>query len=168
MNKNNIEKDLTKQALRKENLKDWFNTEKVCYFCSKMLNTEIGSFYRTLNLSHYLCESCYHENKEKYKWVLDTTDWRLCGQEKWLSNEKLIKEDVAIFYKARKEEWDGKNPFDLWDHDHCDFCYEKFMIETAIEQPFAYRSQDYNAWICETCYNDFKEKFNWKLTQNKN
>jgi len=100
--------------------------------------------------------------------MIEENDWRLEVAPKDLDNEKLIKEDVANFYKVRKDEWDGKNPFEFWDHDHCAFCFEKFMVETAAEQPFAYRSQDYNTWICETCYNDFNEKFKWKLIENKN
>ena len=103
-----------------------------------------------------------------YKNMIEENDWRLEIAPNGLDNEELVKEDVATFFEARKNEWDGKNPFEFWDHDHCVFCYEKFMIETADKQPFAYHTQDYDIWICEICYNDFKERLNWKLVENKN
>ena len=76
----------------------------------------------------------------------DKPDWRLTNQSNYLSGVKLI---------YCKYEVVDKN----WDHDHCDFCWEKF-----VEGIYGYTTLDKYHWICENCYNDFKERFNWELS----
>ncbi len=80
-------------------------------------------------------------------------DWRLNGQEEILMNAKLI----AAFYVKH-------------DHDHCVFCWQKFMPE--YERAFrlnvdfvsrGYVTLDGCRWICEKCFDDFKEAFNWEI-----
>ena len=76
-------------------------------------------------------------------------DWRLNGQEEYLFGVKL--------YKRKFESWLG------WDHTHCDFCWAK--ISDVAENSFreGYCTDDETHWVCEECYNDFKDKFGWKL-----
>ena len=46
--------------------------------------------------------------------VGDDKDWRLQGQEKYLQGATLLRKR----YKAWSEDWE---------HDHCEFCWAKFM-----------------------------------------
>ncbi len=76
-------------------------------------------------------------------------DWRLGGQERYLSNVELK--------KMTPNEIQSKS--DLW-HDHCDFCWEKI---TNKYDKNAYTTLDEYHWICEECFNDFKDKFKWTV-----
>lgn len=49
------------------------------------------------------------------------------------------------------------------DFDECDFCYEQFDKEDAYHPKKAYYCVEKHCWICETCYEDFKEHFHWKV-----
>ncbi len=74
-------------------------------------------------------------------------DWRLRNQEDYLKSEVLIKSKY-------------KKPSEKWDHDHCDFCFEKFS-ENDGDLHEGYCTKDKRIWICEECYEDFKEDFNF-------
>ena len=77
------------------------------------------------------------------------SDWRLFkGQDKYLYAKILIKQ----LYKP-------KNPFN--DHDHCEFCMSKFENKEGLTQ--GYSTEDRDVWICSQCYDDFKERFKWKV-----
>lgn len=76
-------------------------------------------------------------------------DWRLRGQEKYLAG-------VELSWKKYKPYREG------WDHDHCAFCWRKFSTsEGDISE--GYTTKDEYHWICKNCYEDFKDKFRWKL-----
>ena len=79
-------------------------------------------------------------------------DWRLTDQMDCLYKATLIK---AKFRKT------GSN-----DHEHCEFCWEKFGEENGALH-IGYCTCDRYRWICEQCYNDFKELFNWELVDEK-
>ena len=76
------------------------------------------------------------------------TDWRLQGQQKYLKSKKLN----FIEYGAVK---------DINDHDHCEFCGDKFSSKSD-DLNSGYTTEDYYRWICEKCYQDFKVEFEWK------
>jgi len=80
------------------------------------------------------------------------SDWRLTNQEKYLKNKKLIMMD----YKDRTSSTD---------HDHCEFCFEKFSEDTQ-DINNGYCTDDCYYWICLNCYNDFKELFQWNIINN--
>ncbi len=73
------------------------------------------------------------------------SDWRLMNQEAYLKNKRLY----HINYNKKEEH----------DHDHCAFCMQKFYSENQR----AYCTTDYYYWICEACFEDFKEIFHWKI-----
>jgi hypothetical protein len=80
-------------------------------------------------------------------------DWRLTGQEGYLRGVTLVRRRYRRY---------RKNP--EWDHDHCEFCWAKFMIEDypgVLHEGYA-TLDDYR-WICDRCFDDFKELFDWKL-----
>jgi hypothetical protein len=49
---------------------------------------------------------------------------------------------------------------DDWEHDHCQFCWAKFMEEDYPEVlQEGYATEDNYRWICEECFEDFKDLF---------
>ena len=76
-------------------------------------------------------------------------DWRLQGQEKYLKGLPLVK-------KRYEKYRDG------WDHDHCEFCWRKFS-ERAEDLNVGYATDDNYHWICEQCFIDFNNMFQWKV-----
>ena len=83
--------------------------------------------------------------------IIKTDDWRLTGQEDYLLFAKL-KEVIPSDYIKTLD-----NP--EYFHEHCEFCMTK--PEDNKEQKF-YCTLDNYRWICEECYNDFKEKFRFE------
>lgn len=76
-------------------------------------------------------------------------DWRLFNQKDFLMNAKLIKMKYS-------------KPSDKWDHDHCSFCWDKFS-ESDDDLQQGYCTEDGKYWICEECFNDFKDMFHFKV-----
>lgn len=81
--------------------------------------------------------------------MIEKDDWRLQGQEKYLTEVKLIRTPFAPLSKT-------------WDHEHCEFCWAKFSNhEDDLHN--GYVTEDKRTWICPECYEDFKEMFRWEL-----
>ena len=79
-------------------------------------------------------------------------DWRLQGQEKYLKG-------VTLSWKSYAR------PSKSWDHDHCEFCWEKFMdADTPDTLHEGYATTDNNRWICAQCFADFADMFDWVVT----
>jgi hypothetical protein len=82
--------------------------------------------------------------------MTDNNDWRLQGQEKYLYGIQLIWKQYKRYSQTR-------------DHDHCEFCWAKFMEENGpniLHEGFA--TVDNYRWVCKKCYEDFKVMFNWQ------
>jgi len=80
-------------------------------------------------------------------------DWRLAGQEAYLLGAVLGWKNWAP---------PADNP--AWDHDHCEFCWQKFMTDDGPDVHRAgYTTEDQYHWICRRCFEDFRQKFKWKL-----
>lgn len=77
-------------------------------------------------------------------------DWRITNQMKYLFGKELLK---SVF-RATKEN----------DHEHCEFCWDKFSA-SAEDLHEGYTTTDHYRWICDTCYEDFKEMFQWKVVE---
>ena len=86
--------------------------------------------------------------------TIEEDDWRLLrGQDEYLRNKKFQYKEFA---KLRDE----------WDHEHCEFCWHKFMEnpnegEDCSKQ--GYCSIDGKYWVCEDCFRDFAERLNMKI-----
>ena len=51
-----------------------------------------------------------------------------------------------------------------WTHDHCEFCFATFMVEDHPDVLHeGYATEDNYRWICETCFDDFKDRFEWMV-----
>lgn len=76
-------------------------------------------------------------------------DWRLRGPTDYLVGVEL--------------EWISYSPpSPTWDHDHCEFCWAKFMdVDAPDVLRMGYKTITDNQWICESCFADFKSRFKW-------
>ena len=84
--------------------------------------------------------------------MAEKDDWRLQGQERYLYGQVLVRRAYRQY---------ATNP--NWDHDHCQFCSAKFMLGDDPETlKSGYATTDDYRWICEACYQDFKEMFSWR------
>lgn len=85
---------------------------------------------------------------EKYK-----DDWRILWQPDFLY-------DIVLKYSCFKK------PNDTCDHKHCQFCQAR-ISEYPEDLHWGYCTLDKEYWkqywICEECFDDFKDDFNWKL-----
>lgn len=88
------------------------------------------------------------------EYMIEENDWRLLrGHDEYLRNKKF---QYKEFKKLREE----------WDHEHCEFCWHKFMENPdGVEDcsTHGYCSIDGKYWVCENCFKDFAEKFNMKV-----
>jgi hypothetical protein len=86
---------------------------------------------------------------EKNKPVRD--DWRKQGQENYLNGVNLF---FKLYSPCSTE----------WDHDHCEFCWNKFSLNEG-DLKRGYTNEDGYRWICLDCFNDFKDEFAWKVEE---
>ena len=76
-------------------------------------------------------------------------DWRLLP-----SHERL--HGLTLVHQL----WKPANPSN--DHDHCEFCWEKFADYDGCLHD-GYSTEDHESWICEVCFQNFKERFQWRV-----
>jgi hypothetical protein len=81
--------------------------------------------------------------------MVEKDDWRIVNQEKYLMGKTLI------FTHFRQ-------PNEDWDHLHCIFCWDKFS-ESAEDLHAGYATLDAKYWVCPCCFEDLKDRFQWKL-----
>lgn len=79
-------------------------------------------------------------------------DWRLTNQEKFLKGVSL--------------RYDKYSPRSRSDHEHCEFCWDKFGEGESMLH-WGYCTLDKYRWICEQCYNDFKDQFEWTIVDGR-
>jgi hypothetical protein len=78
-------------------------------------------------------------------------DWRLTGQERYLKGKTLLKRK----YRCPRPDWD---------HDHCEFCWAKFMEKAGADVlQDGYVTEDNQHWICAQCFADFRNLFQWTV-----
>ena len=79
-------------------------------------------------------------------------DWRLQGQEKYLRGAVLSFKSYSC--QSAK-----------WDHEHCEFCQVKITENCKTDTICkGYATLDNYRWICEKCFHDFKDLFEWIVT----
>lgn len=92
--------------------------------------------------------------------MIGKDDWR------YINGEHL--KDKSFTYKTYKP-LNKEN-----DHDHCEFCWDKFslLIDDALKEGYqTMLIQDdlekdlakKDAWVCRECFNDFKDLLNLKI-----
>ena len=87
--------------------------------------------------------------------MADDNDWRLMGQERQLQGVVLLR---RLYRRS------PSNP--KWDHDHCEFCTAKFMVEDHPDVLHeGYCTEDECHWICDRCFTDFRSRFGWSVKE---
>ena len=95
-------------------------------------------------------------------------DWRLTSQDQYLSGASLVRKR----YRVSSEDWE---------HDHCAFCWAKFMDPGYSDEHRAFVAEnpetltegytttaehpsgaDYH-WVCPGCFDDFADAFRWRV-----
>ncbi len=76
-------------------------------------------------------------------------DWRLTGQEAFLKGVRLLFKPYNEYSTS-------------WDHDHCEFCGEKFSLRPG-DLSKGYTTEDQYRWICNPCFEDFRESLGWTV-----
>ncbi len=54
-----------------------------------------------------------------------------------------------------------KAPRPGWDHDHCIFCWEKFIESGSSTLTAGYTAEPADEWVCPSCFEEFAERFGW-------
>ena len=95
---------------------------------------------------------------------MNSNDWRNRGQEDYLKGVTLIRKKYksSLPYDLPP----GDDPRYYSDHEHCDFCFQKFMEGCNGDDSCSsegYCTIDGKLWICDNCYNDLKHEFNWTI-----
>ena len=112
-----------------------------------------------MNIAKLKFTGKYLSNKTLYKIVLPDF-WETAYRDKnafFQTIEKGAKNFVESTNLGH-EFLEGDKIQHFW-HEHCDFCLEKAL--TDKECTF-YCTEDMHHWVCEECFLDFKEKFNWE------
>ena len=86
--------------------------------------------------------------------------WKVAYREGNAFYKMIEKYATSVVESTNKgqEYLEGEKIQHFW-HDHCELCNEK--ATTDISSTF-YCTEDMKHWICEECFNDFKEQFNWQ------
>lgn len=83
--------------------------------------------------------------------MIEKDDWRLRGQEKYLKGATLYRTKYTPSSKT-------------WGHDHCEFCWAEFSLESCPDSlQEGWTTEDNYHWICKQCFEDLKELFVWKV-----
>jgi hypothetical protein len=97
-----------------------------------------------------LCDKTFHRQVGRTM-EREPNDWRLTNQKRYLN------ESVLYWKRYKPSNLDN-------DHDHCEFCFAKFMegnIQDTLRD--GYTTSDGYHWICSSCFEDFKNLFKWKV-----
>lgn len=65
---------------------------------------------------------------------------------------------VTLIYQP----WRPSDPQN--DHDHCEFCRDKFAVYDGCLHE-SYCTEDHYRWVCEMCFRDLKERFQWRVKE---
>ena len=54
------------------------------------------------------------------------------------------------------------------DHEHCEACFQKIMdLDREGIDRRGYVTADGRSWICEACFADFSERFEWRVDESR-
>ena len=59
-----------------------------------------------------------------------------------------------------------------WTHDHCEFCWAAFVVAGdpgASNDPLTegWTTEDEYHWVCDRCFEDFHQRFEWKTRERR-
>ena len=119
----------------------------LCAFCWTKISEQendphVG--YATLDGMHVICEECYADFKERFRWTI----------------EKRLGEQTRVVYqrRAKKKICDGLQRVPPVS---CIFC------ERPLEEKgqTGYCTEDEAYWMCDTCFPDFKDIYELRFME---
>ncbi len=82
----------------------------------------------------------------------EENDWRLQGQHRYLTGVELLWQTYTEYRTG-------------WEHDHCAFCWAEFSEKLPDSLRSGFATSDRYHWVCETCFEDFHDLFQWKVSK---
>ena len=85
----------------------------------------------------------------------EENDWRLTNQLAYLKGSTLSWHQYRQYREG-------------WDHDHCSFCCAEFSTLNQPNHPSlseGYCTSDEYLWVCKSCFDDFKDLFEWRVVE---
>ena len=55
------------------------------------------------------------------------------------------------------------SPSEKNDHEHCSICFSKIGVSSEVTDKEGYYCSKTGDWLCSSCMNDFKMRFNWQI-----
>lgn len=92
------------------------------------------------------------------------------GLRAWRSPSKgVVSESFGDSPPPFADDWEEIEPVHGWDHDHCAFCWAKFMpADAGSDDPKTLTSgyvTEGDDWICDGCFADFRDEFGWTVLE---
>lgn len=89
--------------------------------------------------------------------------WQAAFRDKNAFFQRVFRETENYFKEQRKGEAlpEGEEIRIFW-HEHCLFCWEKFMTDMDTE---CFCTEDYTLWICRDCFEKYREKLSLILLE---
>ena len=86
--------------------------------------------------------------------MVEEDDWRLFD----IAGLHQCFDGIHIKWKAYELGFPG------YDHDHCEFCWQKIAaFDYPESQREGYATNDNLRWICKNCFDDFSTIFTWNV-----
>lgn len=86
--------------------------------------------------------------------IVPEDDRRRMGQEKYLKGAKIR---YVPLYEPFSEQWE---------HEHCCFCTLRISRNKSdAHSGYCSTDEKQTFWICEACFEDFKDEFQWILIE---
>ena len=142
------------------------------------------NFARPVQEQSLLVDGVLYISPKKQNVIENETDWRITGNEDYLNNLTLYKIKFPEFWKKSrqlkntfckmvtskgeelasrgvidKKYLDKKRIHHTWDTP-CEFCWKEALTSKCCT---FYCTQNFEHWICQECFNDFKDKFSWTV-----
>ncbi len=83
--------------------------------------------------------------------MVDKEDWRIMGQEGYLKKRTVFHKKFNVL----------TTPIG---YRQCEFCYSIFSDEPG-KLKHGYHEPISDSWICEDCFQDFKDMFQWTVEE---
>jgi hypothetical protein len=78
--------------------------------------------------------------------------------DEWLAN-------AVANLRSKNFRWSRyTQPSPEWDHDHCEFCFQRFAEPRANYNDsveFGFTTPDRFNWVCRECVDKYKDQFGW-------
>jgi hypothetical protein len=86
--------------------------------------------------------------------VVADDDWRIQGQAKYIQGATFV-----------WRSWSSDRPD--WDHDHCDICWvhcwDCIFEDDPDTQHEGWATPDAAHWVCGACFEDFRNRFDFRV-----